>query len=253
MTLATFFGEVDELNSRAVWYDNEEEEETNDRTNLDHNTLRNSTQVRFTQNATNGGYDFDYCLISLLNSQQLSSFSPRENENIVKFGSFGHFGKAFVRTSEAACGQTARHLMLLFDSTYSPMKDHRAAYLVESLIATIRKQFHWTDDKNPIIILDEQFSTTGQLEYLTSLCRPQSTALTQTSFNGYPLQAPHLVKNPFIAALFEQLLLAKMLSIVVCLPDPRDVWFDKTKDWPTLSERLLRIKLSNLENTLLFT
>lgn len=255
MALTTFFGEVDELNSRAVWYDNEDEEDTNDGLSIDHDALRNSTQVRFTQNASNQEYDFNYCLISLLNSQQLSGFSPRENENITKFGSFGRFGKAFVRTSETGSGQMERCLLLLFDSTYSPMKDHRTAYLVESLIATIRKQVQWTNTNNPIIILDEQFSTSGHLEYLASSCGQPTSALTQTFFHGYPIQAPHLVKNAFIAALFEQLLLARMLTFVVRLPDPRDIWFDKTKDWPTLPERLLRIKLSdcNLERTLLFT
>lgn len=249
MTRATFFGEVAELTSRAVWYDDEDDDD-NRTPLLDHQVLRSKVQVEYKPTHANEMYSIAYSLVSLLTRQQLNSFKPREDEKMHEVGSFDSYGRLFM----GKLNETESSVILLLDSACPAMRDHHIAYLVESLIFTLKTQFKMKNGA-PIILLDELFNVSGHLEYLASPNGDHPTVSGKQLFHGNPLTAPQLVRNPFIATFFEQLILTKTNAFVVRLPDPRDVWFDRTKDWPTLPESLLGFKLSdsNLGKTLLFT
>lgn len=266
MISATYFGEITELDSRAVWYSDEEDDEedepgfgpksstVNPVGPVSHETFRSNVRLNF-QKATPDPKKLmiNTCVISLSSQFKFAKF---DNTPLVHLGNFDTVGKAFVHPLNNNCNQQAEKkedeylLWLLFDAAHQYLVGHEVGYFVELLRDKLQDEFCLTLDC-PVILLSRKYSSNEQLEYLINYKSPSRPL----PFKGRPLLPPSIITNQFESSLFEQLTLSIKPAIVVCLPDPKNFWFDKTKDWPEIPNQIIEHKLNddNLDKTLIFT
>lgn len=274
MLTATYFGEIAELGSRAVWYSDEEDDddEVEDETlapsstspklgsiePVSHDIFRSKIQLNFNKAAHNLELKFSTCLISLSSSWQFKNFKLGQSNSLPYLGCFETVGKAFAFPIDAkndepqAKGQYS--LWLLFDKGHKYISGHEVGYFVEVLREKLYSEFGLNHDCQ-LIILSQQFSDRDNLEYLSNFRVSTKIETAKLPFVGRPLLPPSLIKNQFESSLFEQLTISLKLALVVCLPDPKNFWFDRTKMWPSLPDNIITHRLNddNLEKTLIFT
>lgn len=266
----TYFGEITELGSRAVWYSDEEDEDEDEEavdevecrkswsrtkppTLTDHETMRANLKLRFERLQPSPNVKFRDCIISLSSSAHYKNFKTND-PSLLQIGQFGKSGKVFISPLKDQTGQidtTECSLWIMFDSRDQLIVGQEVAYFVEALRDQLFNELA-LDPSSPIIILSKQFSNSEHLEYLRNHMHHPQLVLP---FTGRPIVPPSLVKNQFESALFEQLTLTLKLAYVVCLPDPKNYWFDKNLCWPTIANQIIEHKLNddNLEKTLIFT
>lgn len=269
MITATYFGEITELNSRAVWY-SDEESDADDEDEIEprfpmklrppvgmksHESIRSSVihSATFKRlKPTPPGLKITSCIISLSSGSQYKNFNLSD-PSMLLVGIFGELGKVVLcplidSSRNSSPGECS--LWLIFDSSDPIISGQEVAYFVESLREQIYSVLN-VEPNSSIVILSQQFSKTEHLEYLSNLQSP----LIKSPFKGRALIPPALIKNQFESALFEQFTLTLKLAYVVCLPDPKNFWFDKTLNWPSIASQIIELKLNddNLEKTLIFT
>lgn len=272
MITATYFGEITELDSRAVWYSDEEDEDdevegdglasssTSPKLSsiepISHNTFRSKIQLDFLRIATSPGLKFSTCVVSLSSSWQFKSLKCANSQSLPYLGCFDSVGKAFAFPIDDRNDDTKGDysLWLLFDKEHKYINGHEVGYFVEALREKLYSEFDLNHDCQ-IVILSQQFSDGDNLEYLSNFRINSKIETTKLPFAGHPISPPSLIKNQFESSLFEQLTISLKLALVVCLPNPKNFWFDKTKMWPSLPDIVIRHKLNddNLEKTLIFT
>lgn len=266
MMSATYFGEITELDSRAVWYSDEEDDDGDeDGLEIDsskptlkpvkppnHEIIRSNIQLNYTKVASNSNLKFKTCIVSLSSSATFKHYKLGNMKSLPLVGLFGDFGKVFALPLENDISSQEEHILwLLFDSNSEYISGYQVGYFVELLRETLHNEFN-LNHTNQIIILSKQFSTCEYLEYLTNC---NIAAQLKLPFSGRLILPPSLIKNQFESALFEQLTLSLNLALIVCLPSPRNFWFDKTKNWPSIPKQIIEHKLNDdsLEKTLIFT
>lgn len=269
MMSATYFGEITELESRAVWYSDEEDEDDDDMdedsrvkispqmnliTPQSHETLRSSVATNF---ATFLGLDASIkltgCIISQSSSKQFKNFRIKKDTCDILLGLFGDIGRAIacpIKPSLPGVQTKEYTLWLSFNSTGQHISGPEVGYLAELIREQLYNQLAF-DPSSQVFILSEQFSNSEQLEFLSNT----QILSTKLPFQGQPMRPPSLIRNHFESALFEQLTLSLKPAILICLPDPKNCWFDKTKSWPTVPDMIIEQKLTDdsLEKTLIFT
>lgn len=270
---ATYFGEIAELDSRAVWYSDEEDDDDTDGDELEiarpksdlklvapanHEIIRANLQLSYIRIAPDTDLNFKSCLVSLSSSANFKNYKLGDMKNLPLLGLFGNYGKVFAlplehneEDPESLPSSQEYILWLLFDSNCEYISGYQVGYFVELLREKLQSEFR-LDHSNQIIILSKQFSTCEHLEYLNNY---SSAAQIKLPFNGRPIVPPPLIRNQFESALFEQLTLSLNLALIVCLPSPRNFWFDKTKNWPSIPKQIIEHKLNDdsLDKTLIFT
>lgn len=272
MMSATYFGEITELDSRAVWYSDEEDDDADDdeleitppKPKLkpvepaNHEIIRANIQLNFTRTVPDSKLRFKTCIISLSSSANFKNYKLSNMNSQPLIGLFGDYGKVFAlplesieQQPETPLSQEEHILWLLFDSNCEYISGFQVGYFVEKLRENLHSEFH-LNHTNQMIVLSKQFSTCEHLEYLANY---STSAQMKLPFSGRPILPPPLIKNQFESALFEQLTLSLNLALIVCLPSPRNFWFDKTKNWPSIPKQIIEHKLNDdsLEKTLIFT
>lgn len=272
MITATYFGEITELDSRAVWYSDEEDEDdevegdelagssTSPKLSsiepISHDTFRSKIQLNFTRMAPSSGLNFATCVVSLSSSWQFKNLKFGNSQSLPYLGCFDDVGKAFAFPIDKKSDDTKgeHSLWLLFDNGHKYISGHEVGYFVEALREKLYSEFHLNHDCQ-IIVLSQQFSDGDNLEYLSNFRINTKIETTKLPFVGRPMLPPSLIKNQFESSLFEQLTISLKLALVVCLPNPKNFWFDKTQMWPSLPDVVITHKLNddNLEKTLIFT
>lgn len=271
MISATYFGEITELDSRAVWYSDEEDDEDVEDGELagsstspklgsiepiSHETFRANIQLNFKKVVSNLEMTFSTCVISLSSSWQYKHYKLSDSNNLPYLGCFDSVGKAFAFPAESQDKDRREYLLwLLFDKGHQYICGQEVGYFVEALREKLHTEFRFTQDCK-ILILSQQFSDGDQLEYLSNFKSLTKTDVAKLPFVGsLPISPPVLIKNHFESSLFEQLTISLKLAIVVCLPNPKNFWFDKTRLWPSVPDNIIIHKLNddNLEKTLIFT
>lgn len=265
MITATYFGEITELDSRAVWYSDEEEDDEDEDDDglevkttpkikqiepLDHEKIRSNIQINFTRTVPDLNLKFNSCLISLSSHSQFKNFRLSDAPPLI--GCFDFYGRAFVLQTSATLDNKGENLLwLMFDASNPLISGHEVGYFVEALRKVLHVQFD-PSLSNRIIILSQQFSASEDLEYLSNF---KITNAMKNPFLGRPILPPALIKNQFESTLFEQLTLSLKPALVVCLPNPKNFWFDKIKNWPSIPNIIIELRLNddNLEKTLIFT
>lgn len=266
MINATYFGEITELDSRALWYSDEEDEDEDELENpglalkprprpiesLTHENLRANVQLNFRRIAPGSNLSYETCVVSLISSSQFKNFrisSQSDTNSCVLLGYFDVAGKAFSYPIKQG-DHTENLLWLVFDSGSNLISGQEVCYFVEKLRDSLLKDFV-ISSTNPLLILSQQFSTSEHLEYLSNL----SSKALSLPFNGRPLQPPALIRNQFESALFEQLSLITRPVVIICLPAPKNFWFDRDTNWPTVPMQIIGSRLTDdsLEKTLIFT
>lgn len=259
MITATFFGEIAELGSRAVWYSDEEDDDSiEDGLELktrasnpksleptSHEAIRSNIHLNFNRISPN--LKFTKCIISQLSQTQFKNHKISDPSTMQPLGFFDNIGKAFACKTETP---DEFQLWLVFDSSAQYVSKFEVAYFVEALREALYSE-HGLDPSGPIIIISQQYSSGEQLEYLSNYADPK----LKLPFVGVPIAPPSLVRNPFESALFEQFTLSLKQAMIVCLPDPKNFWFDWTKNWPSVPNQIIEQKLSDdhLDKTLIFT
>lgn len=268
MISATYFGEVTELKSRAVWYSDEEDDDDDDSeiarpTKLQpiepvtHEKCRSDINLSFKLNISTEEFSklkFSSCVISLAS---VSQFKLGETiPNTMSLIATGHTDPTNLQPiSRAYAFQSSEptninelgpdyNLWLVFDSSHSFISGHLVGYLTEALCRQLQIQFNISEH---IIILSQQFSSSESLEYLTNNKCAQPSKL---SFQGDCILPPSLIRNHFEAALFEILTLSLKTCTVVCLPNPRDSWFNTEQNWPTIPKCIVDHRLFGVYNDL---
>lgn len=275
MITATYFGEITELDSRAVWYSDEEDDDDEVEDNfssansstspklgsigpISHDTFRSKIQLDFKRAASNLKLEYSSCVISLSSSWQFKNLKLSNSDSLPYLGCFDTVGKAFAFPGPAKINEQnteVRHsLWLLFDKGHDYISGHGVGYFVEALREKLYSEFG-LDHACQLIILSQQFSDGVNLEYLSNFGISTKMDTAKLPFVGRPLFPPSLIKNQFESSLFEQLTISHKLTLVVCLPNPKNFWFDKTSMWPSLADKIIthRLNDNNLEKTLIFT
>lgn len=267
MISATYFGEITELDSRAIWYSDEEDDDDDDDNDgelgmkttpkakpivpLSHELSRSNVNLNFTRITTNVNLNFTSCIISLSSASQFKNFKLSQATSLPYLGYFDSLGKAFAFPIGKEQEKSGDHLLwLLFDSNHHSICGHEVGYLVESLLEKLQSEFN-LNNACQILILSKQYSNSENLEYLSNCSNP----MTKLTFTGRPILPPALIRSQFESALFEQSTLAVKPASIVCLPNPKNFWFDPTKNWPEVPGQIIdhRLNDDNLEKTLIFT
>lgn len=271
MITATYFGEITELDSRAVFYSDEEDDfEEPDESELaikttpklkslepsTHEKIRSGIQLNFVRVASGLNLKFTNCIMSLSSSSQFKNYKLGDMNSLPFLGYLDSVGKVFAYPTgvEVQRGDTSAQeytLWLLFDSSHPYIVGHEVGYFVEALREVLHNEFNINNASQNFLILSQQFSNSDQLEYLSNFNNPTM----KLPFFGRPILPPSLIKNQFESSLFEQFTLSMKAAFVICLPNPKSFWFDKTKNWPTVPNDIIEHKLNddNLEKTLIFT
>lgn len=268
MIAATYFGEITELGSRAVWYSDEESDADDDNIEdiesqslaklkspigfASHETIRTNLSVHFKRLKPNPSGPITSCLVSLSSSPQYKSLKINDS-SLTMIGTFGNLGKVFVcpPVDRTRCFSSDDcSLWILFDSSDPILNGQEVAYFVEVLREELYTKLG-VQPNSSLIVLSQQFSNTEHLEYLVNFQSPSMSL----PFIGRPMLPPALIKNQLESSLFEQSTLALKQAYVVCLPDPKNFWFDKAGSWPAVANQVIEHKLNddNLEKTLIFT
>lgn len=262
---ATYFGEVTDLDSRAVWYSDEEDADEDNlldsescstliETPVSHETFRTSLTLNFERFTPNPIISIKDCIISLVSTAKFRGFKASDSSPLL--GQYKDLCKVFLcpTSTQSVTGpsQGEALLWLMFDQNAPWITGTEVSYLVEALRDQLYTELGF-NPSSPVIILTKQFSNSEHLEYLSNYTI--SDPKLALPFSGRPILPPALVKNSFESSLFEQLTLTLKLAYVVCLPDPRNYWFDKTLYWPTIPNQIIEQRLNddNLEKTLIFT
>lgn len=273
MITPTYFGEITELDSRAVWYSDEEDEEEDDEDleepglkatsispmkgigTITHDSLKESVQAIFDTILWHTDRPYSRCIISQSSQSKFAHFRLNPLSNLQQIGSIGACGKAFSLTclsldQNNTPASEEKLLWLLFDASSCYTNGHQACYFVECLLDTLFNKFNLIKS-NHLLIISRQFSTGQGLEYLNNYENPS----VKLPFVGRHMSPPHLIRNQFESALFEQSTLLLNPAIIICLPDPKSYWFDRANDWPAIPNEIIELKLNddNLEKTLIFT
>jgi len=266
MMSATYFGEITELGSRAVWYSDEEDDDEDDGTQLptgekkrqipiiSDEMVRSSFELRFQRVGEKMDTKFDSCIVSLASSAQFKNFKLSDPTSSYSLGYLDTVGKVFAFKTDSHNGDQEQYdcpykflLWILIDSSHEYVSGYQVGYLVQNLLSKIRVHLDISSSAQ-IIILSKQFSESEHLEYL-SLYHPCDKIV------GHRMQPPTLIKSTFESSLFEQLTIVFKPVVIVCLPDPRNFWFDKNKSWPSAPNQIIELRLNDntLEKTLIFT
>lgn len=268
MMSATFFGEITEPVSRAVWYSDEESDGDSEDDDLGkkkttintlgpvtHESIRNNIVLNFQCVNSNLNLNITTCIISISSSARFKSMIKSGDTGTMQlWGLLDQVGAAFLYPNnsgiQAGDGTSESTLWLLFDSGHPYITGQETAYFVEALREKLYEEFR-VNSSTQIIILSQQYTDSDNLEYLGNFHDPKSNL----PFTGVSLMPPSLIKSQFESALFEQLTLSLKPALMVCLPNPKNFWFDKTKSWPSVSERIIDQKLNDdsLEKTLIFS
>lgn len=264
---ATFFGEITELDSRAVWYSDEEDEDEDEIVNpgltlkprvgsietLTHESLRANVQLNFKRVTTGPNINYDTCIVSLISVGQFKNFrispQPDSASSCILLGYFDGVGKAYAYSIKKG-DQSENLLWLTFDNSNRIISGQEVGYFVEKLRESLQRDFI-IGSASPLLIVSQQFSNSEHLEYLSNIC----TKALPLPFKGKPLQPPALIRNQFESSLFEQMSLIARPAVIVCLPAPKNFWFDRDNHWPTVPTQIIESRLNddNLKNTLIFT
>lgn len=262
MMTATYFGEITELDSRAVWYsDEEDEDEDEDEDGLEFKTpkiksieplnyerFRADVQVKYSRTSSLTNMDFDTCVIGLCSNSQFKNMKS----TVQLIGNFESYGKAFAFPMDTCQSSTGKHLLwLIFDASSPLIVGYQVGFFAEKILKVLHDEFKF-DYTSQVVILSQQFTNSDNLEYLSNF---KSGTTAKLPFVGQQILPPSLIKNQFESSLFEQLTLSMEPALVVCLPDPKKFWFDRTKSWPSIPNLIIEHKLNddNLEKTLIFT
>lgn len=261
---ATYFGEIIDLESRAVWYSDEEDED--DEENLldhdsgmqfiepppSHETVRSKLFLTFERFLPNPVINVRDCIVSLATTAQFKN-SRITDPSLTLLGQYKNLAKVFlslVPNQPLVDGESGGTLWLMLDQAASSIVGMEVSYLVEALRDQLFAELG-LNPSSPVIILAKQFSISEHLEYLSNHSDPKLAL----PFSGRPTLPPSLIRNSFESALFEQLTLTHKLAYVACLPDPRNYCFDKALCWPTISSQIIEQRLNEdgLDKTLIFT
>lgn len=257
MMSPTFFGEINELDSRAVWYSDEEDSSADEM--MDEFVVDKTSHQFKAKNHESviDAIQFDYCslvqgdlpvisdcLISLSSHAKYKNFRINDDSNIRQLGQFGSIGKTFLLESD----KKQYSLWIMFDCTHRFVSGYMVNYFVQIFTKRLSSLFKFSKESQ-IIILSQQFSIGEHLEYLTN-----SPTIKQP-FRGKTILPPNLIKNPFESALFEYSTLRFKLATIVCLPDPKNCWFNSQAEWPSLNKIIINQRLEDysLDQTLIFT
>lgn len=264
MMNATYFGEITELDSRAVWYSDEEDDDEDDGQTevvsspnklkpvepLTHETFRSTINLQLQRISSSANMTFATCIVSLSSVGQFKNFRLGERSGMTLLGHFGTFGKAFAHPIHVDGALDNYLLWLMFDSTHPHVTGQTVSYFVEGVRESIHTEFNVNPSKQ-VLILSQQFASAHKLQYLSNslespICLP---------FNGCKLMPPSIIKNQFESSLFEQLTMALQPAMIICLPDPKICWFDRPRDWPTIPAEIVdqRLNDDSLDGTLIFT
>lgn len=261
----TFFGEITELDSRAIWYSDEEDEfdeESVDQIRPVKNetksvqldelcNIRESILLNFLSVSYDPSMVFKTCIISLSSSDKFKNFNSKSLPVL-----------GFLEPSLAKLfafklpdqGNNDYLLWIMLDSNHRYVCGQQVGFFVEVLRDILRKQFHLFSPglaQTQLIILSKQYSNSEHLEYLANY-----NMIENLPFSGLPLRPPSLIENRFESCLVEQLTVAMQPTVIVCLPNPKNCWFDVEKNWPLLPTKLItdhRLHDDNLDKTLIFT
>jgi len=272
MIAATYFGEITELGSRAIWYSDEEDEDDSydedvkmqasprqlnpSVDELTHESMRSATSVTLKRlQVQEQNLKINECIISLCSTACFKNIKLTDTSmGLTPLGYMGNSGKVFTFPRGVSNDPELVHsLYIVFDANDKNISGHSVAYFVEALRDELYKELN-LDPSSTFVILSRQFSQSDHLEFLSNYSA--SGSLSGSPFiSGKPISAPSLITNHFESALFEQLTLSLKPAYVVCLPDPKNYWFDRTKSWPTVPNEIIDQKLcdDNLEKTLIFT
>lgn len=257
MNSATFFGEINALDSRAVWYSDEESSCDEDMVDAesperhphqfkakDHEKVLDAIQFDYNSVISHNTPEFSYCLISLSTKAKYKNFRLNHDSNLRLIGHFGSLAKVFTW----ATGDQQESLWIMLDASHQYISSYMVTYFVEKLMKKINSLFTFHKDCL-MIVISKQFSSSEHLEYLTNY--PHG----KTPFNGRQMSPPALISNHFEAAVFENSTVSFQPTTIVCLPDPRNCWFDNISNWEMVPEIIIRHRLQedSLDQTLIFT
>lgn len=259
MISATFFGEINELDSRAVWYSDEEDSSEDENEDFggerllpvkfkakDHESVINGIQFDYcAMTQVDSLPEFRDCLISLSSQAKYKNFRLSPHQSTVKqIGQFESVAKAFLWSPQA----DRNCLWIMLDAHHRFVNSYMVNYFVEILIERLASLFKFSNDSQ-MIVLSQQFSTSDHLEYLTNL------PATKQPFSGKQILPPYIIKNPFESAMFEFSTVAYKPATVVCLPNPKDFWFDNQAEWPGLPKTIIdqRLNDDSIDQSLIFT
>lgn len=269
MITPTYFGEITELNSRAVWYSDEEDEEEDediggpgmklvevspikDIETISHDSIKASVQAFFDAILWDTSAPYSRCIVSLSSEAKFRHFKLGPTTKLKPVGHLGPFGKAFSAEIqlEDQSDNPERLLWLLFDGSSCYTNGYQACYLAECLLDALFIKFKLTKSSH-LIILSRQYSTGQNVEYLNNYSHPSM----KIPVVGKPMLPPHLIRYQFESALFEQSTLLLNPALVICVPDPKTYWFDFHSDCPSIPDEIIILKLidDHLEQTLIFT
>lgn len=272
MMTTTFFGEITELGSRALWYSDDEDDGDSleddiemqtspqqTRLPLDlanHESLRSDVSLTFRrQQSIDPSIEIVNCIISLSSTVQYKHTKfDNPLSKLVLYGYIENCGRVYIYPHMDINGQQNGYSMyIVFDAGYDSINGYKVSYFVEALRDLIYSDLN-VSHNSPVIILSQQFSQSEHLEFLSN--HASCSSMVRPPFNtDHAIIPPVLIKNQFESALFEQLTLTMKLAYVVCLPDPKDYWFDQVKIWPSISNEIVDLKLNDdhLDKTLIFT
>lgn len=247
---ATFFGEINELHSNAVWYSDEEDEEEDVDIGLgispkDQERIDRCVHLTVQEDDELWRIGFKRCFISLSSQSGLNGSKIRSSKDLRHSGTFGSFGKLYTFHSQDDLKE--RCLWIVIDSTHEFISTHLVCYFVNNFLKEVSK-IPGLEREAPLIILSKQFSENRNIEYLSN------DRSLRIPFSGKPSIAPSLISNPFEAALFELSILRFKPAIIARLPSPRACHFDNDKIWPSVPGAIFAHRLhdTTVEGNLIY-
>lgn len=244
----TFFGEVTELKSRAIWYEDDEDVDETDPSlsKNDHHSFLNKIQLDYeASSCALPSKTYRQCIISLSAPHDFKNLTWIE-EKYSLVGTMGNLVKLIaLRTSEKS---DTCDLWVVIDSSHEYTSTYLVSYFAEKLLCKISTLFRW-DQNRPLIIISREFADREHLEYL------HTGTNVDLPFSGKPMLAPSMTKNQLESAIFEQSTIDFKPVLLVRFPNPKIYWFDADSQWPNLPNLVVehRIRSDKLDKTLLFS
>lgn len=251
----TFFGEITELDSRAIWYSDEEDSDEDgisgqDTLNqTDHESIRESmSNIKLNPHVGSHNLeDSQSCIVSLASKAQCKVLALKNQAANIQTD-LGSVGNLFIMKVNENQSTNQNCLWVVIDDSHQYVSSHLIAYFVEHLLQIILNLFKPTETK-PIIILSKEFSSSDQLDYLGN------NVNQNIPFVGRKMMPPCSIKNSFESSIFEQLTLSFKPALLARLPNPNTCWFNAEEKWSNIPNAIIRHRLEDysLDKTLIFT
>lgn len=248
MAAISFFGEINELRSRAVWYSDEEDVDSDVESDGDVKKLRESIasreasrtelELRLAGEDATSFTCITTCVLSIDSNgrtNQKDLGSSKTGPTLTLNDSSQLLGRTYLFEENDHHDSL---LWLVIDSNHPYINGQHVGNLVTSLMTLLSNKM---PHLKRIFIVSKQFSTSEHLVHLIN----SEEALSASNLVGNRMLPPTLIKNHFEAYIFEYCTISNIPCVILCLPDPRDFGFDRASNCALLPSTIVDHRLND--------